>query len=213
MKKREISRAIRNYEKRYNALVSGGLADEAERAFFKALCDLFNFVQSDYSDNELKEIFGVYYSVIRDEYLVKNLGVGVEMKSSKYYVTVRRKLLNRIGTEDRSAWDKGVTVYALEMLDNVVESIDYSGKEPETLEELKNLVLNGAESWTDYSWGGSALICDSDIAERLCTPSELKKKKGGERRPNSREHWLDVQARALYQAFLRLAIVWEIEKN
>lgn len=44
------------------------------------------------------------------------------------------------------------------------------------------------------------LIYDGDIAERLCTPSEYKRKRGGDFQPNSRETWLDVQARALYQA-------------
>lgn len=46
--------------------------------------------------------------------------------------------------------------------------------------------------------GVVVLFCD--IAELLCSPSELKRKKYGERRPNSREEWLDVQARALAQA-------------
>jgi hypothetical protein len=45
---------------------------------------------------------------------------------------------------------------------------------------------------------------NEDIAERLCTPSELKKTRHGDRKPNSREEWLDVQARALYQASNRI---------
>lgn len=69
-------------------------------------------------------------------------------------------------------------------------------------------MLNGADSWSQYSWGGSALIYDGDIAERLCSPSEYKRSREGERRPNSQEEWLDVQARALFQAanmIIRLA--------
>lgn len=128
----------------------------------------------------------------------------------KNYEEIKKNLETR---KDRSAWNKGVTVYALEMLDDVAESIDYSGKEPETRAELKALALNGAENWEEYSWGGSALIYNGDIAERLCAPSELKKTRGGERRPNSREEWLDTQARALYQAFRRLAIAWDNAKN
>ena len=65
---------------------------------------------------------------------------------------------------------------------------------------LKKQLLNGASSWQEYSEGGCALIYDSDIAERLCSPSELKKVKGGEREPNANETWLDTQARALGQA-------------
>ncbi len=101
----------------------------------------------------------------------------------------------------RSAWGKGVKLYALELLEQIAERAEYDGKEPENYEELKAYALNGAESWSGYSYGGSSLIYDFEIAERLCTPSELKKLKGGERQPNSRETWLDVQTRALYQAF------------
>ena len=129
----------------------------------------------------------------------------------KNYEYIKQKLETR---KDRSAWDKGVAIYALELLDEIKESIDYNGKEPETLEELKRIVLNGAENWDEYSWGGCSLIYNADIAERLCTPSELKKTRNGERRPNSREEWLDVQARALRQAYSRIKwIFYMIEKN
>lgn len=123
----------------------------------------------------------------------------------KNYEEIKKNLETR---KDRSAWDKGVTVYALEMLDDVAENIDYDGKEPETRAELKEKALNGARDWSQYSWGGSSLIYDCDIAERLCTPSELKKTRGGERRPNGQEEWLDVQARALQQAWSRLLGAW-----
>lgn len=69
---------------------------------------------------------------------------------------------------------------------------------------VKEWLKNGASDWDQYSWGGSSLIYNSDIAERLCCPSELKKTRNGERRPNSREEWLDTQARALRQAAGRL---------
>ena len=115
---------------------------------------------------------------------------------------VRKELENR---KDRSAWDKGVTVYALELLDELEENREYS-KADKYLHplELKNELLNGADNWNAYSWGGSSLIYNEDIAKRLCSPSELKKTRNGERRPNSREEWLDVQARALFQAANRI---------
>ena len=106
-------------------------------------------------------------------------------------------------TKTRSAWKRGVKVYALEMLDGLEEAIDGGYFDREDLEAprmAKKALLNGADSWDQYSWGGCALIYDWEIAERLCNPSELKKTRGGERRPNSREEWLDVQARALCQA-------------
>lgn len=109
--------------------------------------------------------------------------------------------------KDRSAWDRGVTVYALELLDGLKEAAE-GGRLPDDVLGSKpaymGAVLNGAASWDMYSWGGCSLIYNADIAERLCCPSELKKSRGGERRPNSREEWLDVQARALSQAASRL---------
>lgn len=109
--------------------------------------------------------------------------------------------------KQRSAWDKGVTLYALELveqLDEAIESGYFSVENIAISAELEQALLNGAANWNQYSWGGNSLIYDSDIAERLCTPSELKKTRQGERRPNSREEWLDTQARALHQACKRL---------
>ena len=116
----------------------------------------------------------------------------------------REKLEQR---RDRSAWDKGVNAYALDLLDDLEEYASGGYITAETFATsaaLKAAALNGADDWSAYSWGGSALIYDGEIAERLCTPSELKKTRGGERRPNAREEWLDTQARALCQAFRRL---------
>ena len=106
----------------------------------------------------------------------------------------------------RSAWDKGVNEYALELAESLAESLAYYKLEevPENSKELEKLMLNVAESWSQFSWGGCGLIYNGDIAERLCSPSEFKKCKEGERRPNSREEWLDTQARALFQACNRI---------
>lgn len=99
----------------------------------------------------------------------------------------------------KSAWTKGVELYAQELLESI------EGK-PVSKEAL----LNGAKDWSEYSKGGCALIYDADIAERLCTASELKRKKGGDMPPNSQESWLDVQARALFQA-ARIVLQGEAE--
>lgn len=109
------------------------------------------------------------------------------------------ELIKKIeSTPARSAWAKGVKDYAV-MIVKLLEI------EEITSEDIKNKVLlNGAESWEQYSYGGCALIYDEDIAKSLCTPSELRKvtRKDGTVRQNanSRESWLDVQARALFQA-------------
>ncbi|MEE0146226.1 MAG: hypothetical protein UEP80_07630 [Senegalimassilia anaerobia] len=110
---------------------------------------------------------------------------------------LRAKLESR---KDRSAWDRGVTTYAVEL----VETIEADAIAWANWGEAEKAMLNGAKYWKQYSYGGCSLVYDCDIAERLCTPSELKKKRGGELPPNSGEEWLDVQARALYQAARRV---------
>ena len=107
----------------------------------------------------------------------------------------------------RSAWDKGVREYALELVETLEEGIRggyFDEKDMQSRNLLKKQLLNGASDWTEYSYGGCSLIYDCDIAERLCTPSELKKTRNGERRPNAREEWLDTQARALNQAAMMI---------
>ncbi len=102
-----------------------------------------------------------------------------------------------------SAWGRGVKEYALDLLDNMEEGIEggwFSDEDILSPNLLRKELLNGADSWDEYSLSGCALIYDKDIAERLCTPSELKKKKGGRLQPDNRETWLELQAKALNQA-------------
>lgn len=108
---------------------------------------------------------------------------------------------------DRSAWDKAVTLYALDLLEDVQEGADNMERLPLDGAELERWVLNGASCWEQYSNGGCSLCYNADIAARVCTPSELKRADGGMNNPNSRETWLDVQARALYQACNRIRTI------
>mgnify|MGYP006978920536 CR=1 FL=1 len=112
---------------------------------------------------------------------------------------VRREMQQGAETA-KSAWERGVYAYAVELTANAIDRAANGDFAPQTGAELKRVLLNGASDWTEYSYGGCSLIYDGDIAERLCTPSELRRTRGGERRPNAREEWLDTQARALLQA-------------
>ena len=70
--------------------------------------------------------------------------------------------------------------------------------------ELENQLLNGASSWSQYSWGGCNLCYNIDIAERYMTPSELKRYMAPGHDASEAfggEQLLDMQARALHQAF------------
>ena len=124
------------------------------------------------------------------------------------YTTVLAKAKQTLEQrKDRSAWGRGVNKYAMDMLQQLTGYYKggwVSGEALENCTACQIAALNGARNWGEYSWGGSALVYDGDIAAALCTPSELKRTRNGERRPNSREEWLDVQARALHQAFRRM---------
>lgn len=116
--------------------------------------------------------------------------------------TLREKLENH---KTRSYWAAGVKEYAAEILDtleNVEEWEQMNKGEYEYTGSKQNHIdaLNGAKDWEQYSRGGCSLVYDGSIARTLCTPSELERTKDGQRRPNKSEDWLDVQARALYQA-------------
>lgn len=122
------------------------------------------------------------------------------MKTTKIIETVKAK-------NARSYWGKGVQAYAIEMLEFVA---DWN---PElTLENCRKILLNGADDWYHYSVSGTFLVCDVDIAERLCSPSELKRitHKDGTVRGN----WLSAQCNALCQAYHMIReIIWRDSKK
>ena len=98
----------------------------------------------------------------------------------------------------RSAWSRGVKEYAYMLLNNIFSDKDY--KAITNFKSLHEALLRSAKNWKRYSYGGCALVPNEQIAKTLCSPSELKKCKNGILRPNKKEQWLDVQARALVQA-------------
>lgn len=118
--------------------------------------------------------------------------------------TIRAELNAR---HDRSAWDKAVTLYALDLLEDIQCGANDVERLPIDGAELERWALNGASCGEQYSNGGCSICYNADIAARVCTPSELKRKHGGVYEPNSRETWLDVQARALHKACNRIRTI------
>jgi hypothetical protein len=125
-------------------------------------------------------------------------------KLTKEQVENLQKRIAEKGEKARSKWAKAVHDDACWLLENVMENME-DGEEVEINEEL---VLNGADDWKQFSWDGNALIYNGDIAEHYSTPSELKNfwgltKDGGVKRDTNTvgEHLMDIQARALRQAW------------
>ena len=120
----------------------------------------------------------------------------------------KRELIAAIKTSKaHSAWAKGVKWYALHLVEESYR------QDTDIVKVNLSIYLNGAETWKEYSYGvhGCALVYDSDIAERLCTPSELRKTDFGHKQPNGGVTWLDVQAKALYQAHRLIADLIKVE--
>ena len=98
----------------------------------------------------------------------------------------------------RSAWDKGVYDYAFDILEPLGDELENVNADT---------LMNGVNTWTAYSYGGCALICDDDIAKRMCTPSEYKKylNAGPNSKLSDSDYWLgNVQTRALFQAMAKI---------
>ena len=112
---------------------------------------------------------------------MKNISIKLESISIKLETRYRKA---------RSAWSRGVILYADELLDNVWDNAEIT----------ECALLNGARDWQEYSENGCSLIYDEEICYRLCAPWEIKRKRKGALPPNRQENWIDVQARALYQA-------------
>lgn len=105
----------------------------------------------------------------------------------------------------RSCWDRGVKGFALDLLRSYIDICEYCDNNGRPIPELnEETLLNGADDWNAYCYGGGALIYDGDIAKYLCTPLELKRTDNGNKAPNDREGWQDVQARAYFQAYRML---------
>ena len=111
------------------------------------------------------------------------------------------KKLDNVKT--RSAWDKGVKAYAEELIEELETNVSHGYITADDLcnrRMFERAMLNGAHDWKQYSEGGCSLCYNWQIAERLCSPWELRKTDNGRKDPNSRESWIDVQSRALFQA-------------
>lgn len=114
-----------------------------------------------------------------------------------------RDLVNRKLRSLHSAWENGVYDYAFDILKPLNDELENVNAET---------LMNGASTWAEYSYGGYALICNDDIAKRMCTPSEYKKylNAGPNSKLSNSDYWLgDVQTRALFQAMLKIRTAYK----
>lgn len=158
----------------------------------------------------------------------------IKAVENSIYFTILTEVLTALKNQKpaRSKWDRAVMDDAEEMISEAIDNLrDNPEEAPRDLTaltaELLNVSVRTLRDWGgddghngikdlyncahESSWGGSHLCYDDDIARHYCTPSELKRTRDGERRPNAREEWPDVQARAIYQALSKIRHLWSME--
>lgn len=132
---------------------------------------------------------------------MKEIAINYETMTAAEIVNAISEKIEQAKT--RSAWERGVKDYAVELVEELAEAVRGGWVDAEDLSNrrlFERAMLNGANSWKQYSEGGCSLCYDGQIAERLCAPWELRKTDNGRKDPNPHESWIDVQSRALYQA-------------
>lgn len=83
------------------------------------------------------------------------------MEKRRTNFELRELVFNELMREScKSYWRRGVRQYAIGLL----SGLDLLAVEKST---LHSALLNGASDWSEYSYGGCALISDRDIAARL----------------------------------------------
>ena len=122
---------------------------------------------------------------------------------------ITQKALEDLSRERTSAWNRGLAEYIREIAKEAARV--YNFKELNNYQDFKKCLLHGAQDWQQYAYGGSSLIYDEDICNRLCTKSEKRRFKNGLLDPAKNKLWMDIQARALWQAaqYLQNAY-WEV---
>ena len=118
------------------------------------------------------------------------------------YTNELRKLVAEF--PNTSAYKRGIKKYTDELLDNLEEMARIYKRLPKDENELEEWLLKGARNWGDYSYRGYSLKSNRQIAERLCTPSEFRRKADGRLAPSRHDNWFNEQAKALNYACLRI---------
>lgn len=132
---------------------------------------------------------------------------------AKMNINELKNKLNEEQKHARGTYQKAIYQYAFELVDNIADDYTTTAEELEHLETITNLkerALNGATSWSQYSWGGSSLCYDCDILTRLFCPSLVKKYQYKNTIRGC--HLLDYQALALSRAFSKINFIIKISK-
>lgn len=125
------------------------------------------------------------------------------------------ELIKTIENEQpKSQYEKAKKYYALEICDNIKNHYNFRNldKNLENVENLQEYAMNGADSWSQYSWGGCSLVYNEDILQNIFCKSIAKKYQNADTVRGI--HLLDYQANALVKAFSHIKrILKQIKSN
>lgn len=105
----------------------------------------------------------------------------------------------KINTPCNSQWKKGVEFYAHFLAEELND--DYLSENIE-IKDIFEILLNGAQNWHQFAWGGCGQIYNEDIANTLLTPSQRKRITKADTYGGF--HLLDLEAAALAKAASRV---------
>ena len=104
-----------------------------------------------------------------------------------------------ISTPCRSQWQKGIEFYAHFLAEKFNDN--YLPENIE-VEDIFKILLNSAENWHQFAWGGCGQVYNEDIANTLLTPSQRKRITRAD--TFNGYHLLDLEADALKYASARI---------
>lgn len=90
--------------------------------------------------------------------------------------------------------DRAKLYYINDLLESLEDMEIIKDLKDYTKDQLERLLLNGADNWLHYSYSGCSLCYNSEIADRILTPSQQK-------RYHSSDWLLTQQAYLLRSAF------------
>lgn len=107
------------------------------------------------------------------------------------------ELLNKLEKKQKKYTSKRMQAIFDYAIDEVEERHDIEEYQNNIkYKELKEILLNGAENWREYSFGGCSLIYNSEIVARL--PKSFKRYK------NNGTKLLEIQANYLHNALFEI---------
>lgn len=163
-----------------------------------------------YSKGDYVEFSTWGCSEVADEDLICELEMKVEARrASEMKSEFHASPLTHVAEGVESTHSRAVA-YAEMLLDAYLEICEYEVGNGRTAPDLSlKTLLNGADNWIQYSFGGSSLVDDADIAEAVLNSGQYQKWAYSDWEP--KKPLLELQAEYLERGYKILARVFNLK--